>query len=104
MAVSASSSTSAVVAEKPSVARDLAAVLGAGKRGQGYFHGGGWVVTWAVGHLVALCEPGEIRPEWRKWRRSDLPLLPERWPLKIYERTEDQFDVVRRILGGEEEA
>jgi len=89
---------SAVVAEKPSVARDIAAVLGATKRGQGYLHGNGWVVTWAIGHLVALCEPHEIRPEWRKWRRDHLPLLPEQWPLKVYENTEDQFDTVRRIV------
>jgi len=61
-------------------------------------HGNGWIVTWAIGHLVALCEPHEIRPEWRRWRRDHLPLLPEQWPLKVYPNTEDQFDTVRRIL------
>ena len=62
--------TIAVVAEKPSVARDIARVLNATKRGEGWFHGGGYVVTWAIGHLVTLAQPHEIRPEWRAWRRD----------------------------------
>ena len=88
----------AVVAEKPSVARDIAKVLGATQRGEGYQHGNGYVVTWAVGHLVALAQPHEINPEWRQWRRDRLPMLPGEWPLVAYERTRDQFETVRRIL------
>ncbi len=88
----------AVVAEKPSVARDIARVLNATKRGEGFLHGDGYVVTWAIGHLVALAQPGEIRPEWRAWRPEQLPMLPESWPLVIGEQTKDQFEVVRRIL------
>jgi DNA topoisomerase-3 len=88
----------AVVAEKPSVARDLARVLGAEKRGEGYLHGNGYVVTWAIGHLVGLAEPHEIRPEWRSFRREHLPILPERWPLVVSEETKSQFEVVRKIL------
>jgi DNA topoisomerase-3 len=88
----------AVVAEKPSVARDLARVLGAEKRGEGYLHGNGYVVTWAIGHLVGLAEPHEIRPEWRSFRREHLPILPERWPLVVSEETQGQFEVVRKIL------
>ena len=88
----------AVVAEKPSVARDIAKVLGATQRGEGYQHGNGYVVTWAVGHLVSLAQPHEINPEWRQWRREHLPILPRDWPLVVYERTKDQFEVVRRIL------
>ncbi|MEA2694561.1 MAG: topoisomerase [Acidobacteriota bacterium] len=88
----------AVVAEKPSVARDLARVLGAEKRGEGYLHGNGYVVTWAIGHLVGLAEPHEIRPEWRSFRREHLPILPERWPLVVSEETKQQFEVVRKIL------
>jgi DNA topoisomerase-3 len=88
----------AVVAEKPSVARDIARVLNAGKRGEGYLHGGGYVVTWAIGHLVALAQPHEIRPEWRAWRRDLLPMLPQSWPLVTVEDTRDQFEVVRKIL------
>ena len=66
----------AVVAEKPSVARDIARVLNATKRGDGYLHGDGYVVTWAIGHLVALAQPHEIQPQWRSWRRDLLPMLP----------------------------
>jgi DNA topoisomerase-3 len=88
----------AVVAEKPSVARDLARVLGAEKRGEGYLHGNGYVVTWAIGHLVALAEPGEMRPEWRSWRREQLPILPREWPLVVSEPTAAQFAVVQKIL------
>ncbi len=88
----------AVVAEKPSVARDIARVLHATKQGQGYLHGDGWVVTWAIGHLVALAQPHEIRPDWKSWRRDLLPMLPESWPLVVGEQTKDQYEIVRRIL------
>jgi DNA topoisomerase-3 len=92
------SSTIAVLAEKPSVARDIARELGATSRGDGYLHGNRYVVTWAVGHLVSLAQPHEINPEWRYWRRALLPMLPSHWPLVVYEKTNDQFEVVRRIL------
>src|SRR5580698_2386158 len=97
MAVSESGSI-AVLAEKPSVARDIARVLGASTKGDGYLHGNGYVVTWAIGHLAALAQPHEIQPEWKAWRRDLLPMLPESWPLVIYEKTKDQFEVVRKIL------
>ena len=93
-----SATSIAVVAEKPSVARDLAKVLGADLRGEGYLHGNGYVVTWAIGHLAALAQPHEIHPEWKAWRRELLPMLPESWPLVVYEKTKDQFETVRKIL------
>ncbi|MDZ7640024.1 MAG: DNA topoisomerase [Bryobacterales bacterium] len=95
---SAPAATVAVVAEKPSVARDLARVLGATQKGDGFLHGGGYIVTWAIGHLVALAQPHEIRPEWKAWRRNTLPMIPNHWPLVTYEKTRDQFQVVQRIL------
>nr|MBA3915839.1 DNA topoisomerase 3 [Terriglobales bacterium] len=88
----------AVLAEKPSVARDIARVLGASQQGQGYLHGNGYVVTWAIGHLAALGQPHEINPEWRHWRRNLLPMIPVQWPLVVYEKTKDQFDIVRKII------
>src|SRR5262249_30261800 len=57
-----------------------------------------YVVTWAIGHLVALAEPHQINAAWRVWRREDLPILPERWPLVVLEPTKAQFEIVRRIL------
>src|SRR4029077_13924891 len=95
---SAEAGSVAVLAEKPSVARDIARVLGAGAKGDGYLHGNGYVVTWAIGHLAALAQPHEINPQWKQWRRDLLPMLPKQWPLITYEKTRDQFDVVRRIL------
>jgi DNA topoisomerase III len=94
----AESGTVAVLAEKPSVARDIAKVLGATAKGEGYIHGNGYVVTWAIGHLASLAQPHEIRPEWKAWRREYLPMLPSSWPLVVYEKTKDQFEVVRKIL------
>lgn len=80
------------------MARDLAKVLGATQKGDGFLHGGGYVVTWAIGHLVALAQPHEIRPEWKQWRRNLLPMLPAEWPLVVYDKTKDQFETVRKIL------
>src|ERR1700733_5553221 len=89
------SGTIAVVAEKPSVARDIARVLGADQKGQGYLQGNGYVVTWAIGHLVSLAEPQQINPA---WKLETLPMLPGQWPLTVYERSKDQFEVVQKIL------
>src|ERR1700760_4911503 len=90
--------TVAVLAGKPSVARDLARVLGADQRGTGYLEGGGYVVTGAIGHLVSLAEPHQINPQWRQWRLEALPILPQQWPLVVYERSKEQFEVVQNIL------
>ena len=92
------SRTIAILAEKPSVAQDIARVLGANVRGKGYLQGNGYVITWAIGHLVSLPQPHEIKPEWRQWRFDQLPILPAHWPLVVYEKTKDQFEVVRKIL------
>jgi DNA topoisomerase-3 len=87
-----------VVAEKPSVARDLAAVLGATRRGEGRLEGNGWVVTWAVGHLVALAQPSQMRAEWKAWRLDLLPMLPTEWPLEVLPGTRAQFEIVEKLL------
>jgi DNA topoisomerase-3 len=89
-----------VVAEKPSVARDLARVLGATRKADGYLEGNGYRVTWAIGHLVTLAEPAEIRPEWTKWRRELLPMLPAAWPLVVLEKTRSQYEVLKKLLTG----
>ncbi len=94
----AESTSIAVLAEKPSVARDLARVLGAAKKGDGFLHGNGYIVTWAIGHLAALAQPHEINPLWKQWRRDRLPMLPAEWPLVVYDKTKDQFATVSKIL------
>jgi DNA topoisomerase-3 len=91
-----------VVAEKPSVARDLARVLGARERQEGALHGAGYIVTWAIGHLVQLCAPERVEPRWKGWRFADLPMLPHHFPLEVVEQTRAQFEVVRRLLSARE--
>ncbi len=87
-----------IVAEKPSVARDIARVLGVSNRGDGFLYGDEYVVTWALGHLVSLCEPGEVDERWQKWRMDDLPMLPEHIPLKVLPASKDQYAVVKKLL------
>jgi DNA topoisomerase-3 len=71
-----------VVAEKPSVARDLGKVLGATQRRQGFLQGNGWCVTWAIGHLVMLKTPDEYDAALKRWSLERLPFVPERFELR----------------------
>ncbi len=88
-----------VVAEKPSVARDIARVLGARRKGTGCLEGNGYVVTWALGHLVQFAEPDDYGPPWKgRWTLSQLPMLPEQWKLKTGRSTYSQFQVVRKLI------
>ena len=89
-----------VIAEKPSVARELASFLGASARRDGYFEGNGYQVTWALGHLVTLMEPHDYDPALKKWSLETLPFVPERFGLKpIAEpRSRKQLAVVRRLF------
>jgi DNA topoisomerase-3 len=92
----------AILAEKPAVARDIAHALGVRRRREGYLHGNGFLVTWAVGHLVTLAQPHEMHAEWRAWRREALPLLPDRWPLVIPDQTREQFEIVKTLINDPE--
>ncbi len=87
-----------IVAEKPSVARDIARVLGCREKGQGFLASKQHTVTWALGHLVTLCEPDEISPQYKKWRFEDLPILPEELPTKVISKTRAQFAVVKGLM------
>jgi DNA topoisomerase III len=90
-----------VIAEKPSVGRDLSRVLpGPFVKSEGYLEGPEHVITWAVGHLVQLAEPDEYKPEGKKWRMADLPIVPERFKLVVRdERSKKQMNVIKRQLG-----
>ena len=68
-----------VIAEKPSAAQSLAAVIGATARKDGYLEGNGWRVSWCVGHLAGLADADSYDPKYAKWRYDDLPILPEHW-------------------------
>ena len=93
-----------VIAEKPSVAQPLAAVLGAEQRRTGYWEGGGWLVSWCLGHLAELADAAAYGPDYAKWRLEELPILPESWRFTIAKDKRDQFDVLRTLLRREDVA
>ncbi len=97
-----------VIAEKPSVAMSIAKVLGATARKEGHMECGdrgpadGWLVSWCIGHLAWLAEPAVYDPKYDKWRREDLPILPDNWRFTIGKDKREQFDVLRTLLRRED--
>ena len=87
-----------VIAEKPSVAQSLAAVIGATARKDGYLEGGGWRVSWCVGHLAGLADADAYNPDYAKWRYDDLPILPEPWQMVVSKDKKKQFDVLKQLM------
>jgi len=88
-----------VLTEKPSVARDIAAVVGAKNKKDGYYEGNGFVVTYAFGHLVTLAEPEEMNAAWAPpWRLNQLPMLPEEWKYRVVDKTKNQFNVIKKFF------
>jgi DNA topoisomerase III len=89
---------SVVIAEKPSVARDIARVLKCNKKGNGYLEGDKYIVTWALGHLVTLADPETYDVKYKSWNLEDLPMLPERLKLTVIKQTGKQFNAVKSQL------
>lgn len=87
-----------VIAEKPSVAQSIAAVIGAKERRDGYLQGGGFLVSWCVGHLVELAPADVYDEKYAKWRREDLPILPRRWQYVVPKGKEKQLNVLRSLM------
>jgi DNA topoisomerase-3 len=87
-----------IVAEKPSVGRDIASALGRHRKGKGALTGDGWTVTWALGHLAELAPPDAYGEQYKKWRLETLPILPERFKVRVTAKTRDQFTVVKKHL------
>ena len=87
-----------IVTEKPSVARTISKVLGVTARRDGYLEGGGYLVSWCVGHLVELAPPGAYDPRLERWDRADLPILPEQWQYLVSSSTKRQFDVLCKLM------
>ena len=87
-----------VIAEKPSVAKSIAEVLGATNRQDGYFEGNGSIVSWCVGHLIELAQPESYGEQWKKWTYDSLPVKPEQWQYEIKEDTKEQYDVLYERL------
>src|SRR5215218_2798390 len=91
-----------IITEKPSMGRDVAAALGASRRGEGFISGADEIVTWCVGHLVELDDPESYGERLQRWRLEDLPILPDEFRYHAQERTLDQFNVIRALLGRED--
>ena len=87
-----------VIAEKPSVAHSLAAVIGATARKDGYLEGNGWRVSWCVGHLAGLADADSYDPKYAKWRYDDLPILPVDWQMTVGKDKKKQFDVLKKLM------
>lgn len=93
------------IAEKPSVAREIATVLGANNRRDGYFEGNGYQVTWTFGHFCTLKEPHEYTPDWKRWSLNVLPMIPPRFGIKLIENdgVKKQFGVIEELMKDAEE-
>ena len=93
------------IAEKPSVGRDIAEILGAKTRKDGYMEGNGYQVTWTFGHLCTLLEPNEYQPEWKAWALSQLPMLPLRFGIKVVNESgiQKQFKTIETLIASADE-
>lgn len=93
------------IAEKPSVAKDIAEVLGAKQRNDGYYEGNGYQVTWTFGHLCTLKEPQDYKEHWKYWKLEDLPIVPDNFGIKLIENkgVEKQFNTIARLVQNCEE-
>ena len=89
------------IAEKPSVAREIADVLGAKTKKDGFFEGNGYFVTYTFGHLCTLLEPNDYKPQWKSWDLNNLPMLPEKFDTKVVDNSgiQKQFNIIKDLLG-----
>ena len=87
-----------VIAEKPSVARSIAGVIGATEKHDGYLQGNGYLVSWCIGHLMSFADAGRYDERYKKWRYEDLPILPETWQYIIPDEKKQQFDILRSLM------
>lgn len=88
-----------IITEKPSMGRDVAAALGATRRGDGYLEGKDDIITWCIGHLVELDDPENYDPKLKSWRMETLPIIPAEFKYHASDRTKDQFNVIKTLLG-----
>lgn len=91
-----------VIAEKPSVAKEIAGVIGASKKENGFFSGGDYLVSWCVGHLVETVMPEAYNAAYQKWNIFDLPIIPKEWQYKVTEGTRSQFAIIKNLMDRED--
>ena len=87
-----------VIAEKPSMAQTIAAALGIKGKQDGYIEGGGYLISWCVGHLVQLAEAAAYGEQYKKWSFDSLPILPERWQYLVSASTKKQFGILQKLM------
>lgn len=87
-----------VIAEKPSVAQSIAAVLGATQRKDGYLEGNEYLVSWCVGHLVELAQPESYKEAWKKWSYESLPIIPQEWQHEVKSDTKAQYQILKKLM------
>lgn len=87
-----------VIAEKPSVAQSIAAVLGATQRKDGYLEGNEYLVSWCVGHLVELVQPESYEEAWKKWSYDNLPIIPQEWQHEVKSDTKAQYQILKKLM------
>ncbi|MDD3744517.1 MAG: toprim domain-containing protein, partial [Lentimicrobiaceae bacterium] len=88
------------IAEKPGVAKEIARILRAGNRRNGYFEGNGYLITWTYGHLCSLKNPDDYTPNWRQWQLYNLPMIPQRFGIKLIENegAKKQFETIKALI------
>ncbi|QSX05431.1 DNA topoisomerase III [Sedimentibacter sp. zth1] len=87
-----------VIAEKPSVARDIARTIGATKTKDGYIEGNNYIVTWCIGHLVGLAFPSSYNEKYKQWNIEDLPIIPEQFKFEVFKNTKKQFNIIKDLI------
>ena len=87
-----------IIAEKPSVAQSIAAVLGAAEKRDGFIEGAGYLVSWCIGHLVGLAAAHAYDERYSKWRQEDLPILPGEWRYAVAADKKKQFSTLRELM------
>ena len=90
-----------VIAEKPSVSRAIAEVIGAQEREEGYLQGTDCMVSWCFGHLAEYVSPDAYDEKFNQWRYEDLPIIPKDWKVTVSEDKKDQFYILKRLLNGQ---
>ena len=91
-----------VICEKPSVAMSIAKVIGATGRQDGYYEGGGYIVSWCVGHLIQMASPSAYNEKYSKWRLEDLPIIPGRYKYEVVKATRGQFNTLKKLMNSKE--
>ena len=91
-----------IIAEKPSVGRTIAAVLGVTETKDGYMQGKGMIVTWCIGHLVELAMPEEYNKDYAHWRQKDLPIIPDQWKYSVSKDSAKQYHIVTALMNDDQ--